>query len=262
MIIAPCCQYLSMGNLKIYIYGIILAFAIYVGINLADKLAVKFYNINTMYEQAIILIIFGLLGARLYFCLLNFQTYFNDPIRILNIREGGISIHGAIFTGLLTIYFLSKKYNYKFLNVYDIFGVILPLAQSIGRWGNFFNSEAFGHPTNNPILKLYVAPEYRPIEFIDYNYFHPTFLYESFLNLILFIIMYKIFFKKMYKKQGLLSGIYLVGYSIIRLLIEPLRVDCTSFVFNIPVPIFISVLLLGVGVIFILYALKKSRSSK
>lgn len=261
MIITPCCQYLSIGSLKIYLYGIILGIAIYVGISLADKIASKFYNITSIYEQAVILIISGLLGARLYFCLLNFQTYFNDPIRILNIREGGLSIHGAIFAGLITIYVLSNKYKYKFLEMCDVFSVILPLSQAIGRWGNFFNSEAFGRPTNS-FLKLYVAPEYRPLEFGTYQYFHPTFFYESILDLILFILMYKVFFKKMYKKNGLLSGIYLVGYSTIRLLIEPLRVDCTSFVFNLPVPIFISIILFEVGVVFIFYALYKSRSSK
>ena len=261
MIITPCCQYISIGSIKIYLYGIILGLAIYVGVTLADKIATKFYKITSIYNQAVILIISGLLGARLYFCLLNFKTYFNDPIRILNIREGGLSIHGAILAGVITIYALSKKYKYNFLELCDIFSVILPLSQAIGRWGNFFNSEAFGIPTNS-FLKLYVAPEFRPFEYGTYKYFHPTFLYESILDLILFILMYKVFFKKAHKTKGLLTGIYLTGYSFIRLFIEPLRVDCTSYLFNIPVPIVISFILLFIGEAIIYFTYYKPRSSK
>lgn len=257
MIVSPPFQYFSVFGLNIYYYGLILAFSIFVGFLLADKIAKKFYNINIILDNAFFIIILGILGARLYYCILNYKTYFETPIRILNLREGGLSIHGAIIGGVIALLILSKRFNIKLLQLSDIFAVILPLSQAIGRWGNYFNSEAFGAPTNS-FLKLYISPNFRPLGYESYNYFHPTFLYESVLDLILFILLYKFILKKYYKTTGLISGIYLIGYSIIRLIIEPLRLDCTAFLLNIPIPIFVSIITIIIGAILT----KKSLSSK
>lgn len=244
MLVSPESQCFSVFGFSIYYYGVILAFAIFVGITLADKIAKKYYNQIFVYEQAFYLVIMGLLGARLYFCLLT-----NNCLHLLNIRNGGLSIHGAIIAGVLTLYFFSKKYKFSFLKLCDIYAVSLPLAQSIGRWGNYINSEAFGKPTEY-FLKLYIAPYFRPLEYENYKYFHPTFLYESILDLLLFFVLYKLIIKK-HKNAGFISGIYLISYAVIRSLIEPLRLDCTSFLFNIPVPIIISVIMACVGVYLI-----------
>lgn len=257
MLISPQLQYFTAFGFNIYYYGIFLAFSILVGFILADKIAKKYYNIHSLLDQSIILICLGLIGARLYYCIINYQTYFETPSRILYLREGGLSIHGAIIGGIFALYILSRKYNYKFIQLCDIFAVTLPLSQSIGRWGNFFNSEAFGLPTTN-FLKLYVSPSFRPIGYENFNYFHPTFLYESIFNILLFIIIYNYALNKHYKSDGFISGFYLVGYGIIRLIVEPLRLDCTTFIFNIPVPMFMSLVLIIIG----LYLIKQSLSSK
>ena len=257
MLISPSLQYFSLFGYNIYFYGIVLAIAIFIGFYLANKIAKKYYNITTILDNSIFIIFSGLFGARLYYCILNSHIYFEQPIRILNIREGGLSIHGAIIAGIISIYVLAKKFNYNFNQLCDIFAVILPLSQAIGRWGNFFNSEAFGQPTNS-ILKLYIAPHFRPLGYEQFDYFHPTFLYESMLDTILFIILYKFALKKYYNFPGTLSGIYLVGYGIIRLLLEPLRLDCTSFLVNIPVPMIISIIMLCIGC----FLIKNSLSSK
>lgn len=257
MLVSPKIQYFSILGLKVYYYGIIMAFAICLGFLLANRIAKKYYQIDKLLDYAIYLICSGLIGARLYFCLINYQTYFEAPSRIFNLREGGLSIHGAILGGIITLWILSKKYKHSFLQLCDIFAITLPLSQSIGRWGNFFNSEAFGLPTNN-FLKLYIAPHFRPVSYESFEYFHPTFLYESVLDILLFFILYKFVLNKYPHSTGLFSGVYLTCYSIIRLTIEPLRVDCSTFFFNIPIPIIASLIFAIVG----LYLIKQSLSSK
>lgn len=260
IIFSPATQYFSVFGFEIYFYGVILAVAIFIGFFVSNKIATQLYNKNFVYNQASILIIGSLLGARLYYCLLNYSYYIKNPITFFYFREGGLSIHGAILTGILLIFLLSKHYNYNFLKLCDIYAVSLPLAQSIGRWGNFFNSEAFGIPSYS-FFKLYIAPQYRPIDYSVNNYFHPTFLYESILDFILFIILLSLI-KKMNKFSGFVSGLYLLGYSTIRIWIEPLRLDCSSYLFGFPIPIIISVLLTIIGIGLIIFALKQTFSSK
>lgn len=244
MIVSPVTQSFSVFGYSIYYYGIILAIAIFIGVSLADKVAKKYYNQTFVYEQAFYLVIAGLLGARLYFCLLT-----QNCLNILNIRNGGLSIHGAIIAGIITLYIFSKKNKFSFLKLCDIYAVALPLAQAIGRWGNYVNSEAFGKPTEN-FLKLYIAPYFRPLEYENFQYFHPTFLYESILDLVLFFVLYKLIIKK-HKNPGFISGVYLISYAIIRSFIEPLRLDCTSFLFSIPIPIMVSVIMACAGLFLI-----------
>ena len=109
------------------------------------------------------------------------------PTEILAIRHGGISIHGAILGGLIGLFIFAKRHKISALKLCDISALGLVIAQAIGRWGNFFNSEAFGSPTEMA-WKLYIPGQYRPIPYTNYEYFHPTFLYESILNILIFII--------------------------------------------------------------------------
>jgi phosphatidylglycerol:prolipoprotein diacylglycerol transferase len=245
MIVSPQIQSVSLFGINIYFYGMILSFAIFVGFSIVDKLVKTYYQQTFVYEQAIILTLSGLLGARFYFCILNYSYYIQEPLKVFNIREGGLSIHGAIILGVITLAYLSKTSKIKALNLTDVYAVAFPLSQSIGRFGNYFNSEAYGLPTNLP-WKLYIAPHYRPLKYINCSYFHPTFLYESILDVILFAVLFFIY-KKYHKKTGLTSGLYLILYSIIRLLVEPLRIDCTSYICGIPLPIIMSFIMILVG---------------
>lgn len=257
ILVSPSSQYFSVMRFNIYYYGIILAISIFIGFFVADKIAKKFYNINSIYDNSIFVICSGLICARLYYCIINYQIYFESPLRILNFREGGLSIHGTIIGGIISLIILSKINKLNFLKLCDIFSLILPLSQSIGRWGNFINSEAFGLPVNS-FIKLYVAPSFRPLNYINFEYFHPTFLYESVLDILLFVILYKFIFKKYYERTGIVSGVYLLGYSLIRLFIEPLRIDCQTFLFNTPIPIIASLIMALIG----LYLVKRGLSSK
>lgn len=232
----------TVFGIDIYFYGIILAIAITIGSFVADNIGEKFFNLKkeTMIDIAPYLIVFGVIGARLYYCFLNHDFYLRFPTEILAIRHGGISIHGAILGGLIGLIIYAKRHKISALKLCDATSIGLALAQAIGRWGNFFNSEAFGTPTNLP-WKLYIAPKYRPIPYTDYEFFHPTFLYESILDFILFIILYYIAKNYKNKKDGNIAFIYLILYSIIRIFVESFRLDSVKYIWGHPVAIIVSI---------------------
>lgn len=243
----------SIFGFDIYYYGILMGFVILVGIILSNKIANKFYKYdnNIILDVSPLIILSGILGARIYYCIVNFHYYFNHPLLILDFRSGGLSIHGSIIGGALALWYLSKRYNILFADLCDIFSVSLPLSQAIARWGNFFNSEAFGRVTNLP-WKLYIAPEYRPDKYVDFSYFHPTFLYESILDLGIFFVMLRLFFNKDKSYSGKMTAIYLILYSVARIVVEYFRIDCTHFVFGVPLPIVVSFIII-VGALFFLF---------
>lgn len=232
----------TLFGVHIYFYGVILALAIIAGTFVADYIGSKFFELKreTILDLSPYLVIFGIIGARLYYCLLNYEFYLKFPTEILAIRHGGISIHGAILGGLIGLIIFAKRRNYSIAKLCDVSAIGLVLAQAIGRWGNFFNSEAFGSPTNLP-WKLYIAPQYRPIPYTDVEYFHPTFLYESILDLILFFILFNIAKYKKQKKDGNIALLYLIIYSIIRIFVENIRLDSVCYIHGIPIAIIVSV---------------------
>lgn len=238
----------TIFGVNIYFYGVILALAIVAGTFVSDYFGQKFFDLKkeTIIDLAPYLVIFGIIGARLYYCILNYSFYLRFPTEILAIRHGGISIHGAIFGGLVGLIIFAKRRKISIAKLCDVSAIGLALAQSIGRWGNFFNSEAFGTPTNLP-WKLYIAPQYRPIPYQDVNYFHPTFLYESILDLAIFGILVLILKKDLNKKQGNLALIYLILYSVARICVETLRIDSVRDIFGVPVAIFVSICIIVVS---------------
>ncbi|MBQ8168442.1 prolipoprotein diacylglyceryl transferase, partial [bacterium] len=223
----------SIFGFSIYWYGLILASAVLSGVLCAEYLGKKtFIQEGFFVDNSPVLILIGLLGARLYYCVLNFSYYFNNPLEILNIRQGGLSIHGMIIAGVLAAITLVGKDKIKLLPVLDVLACAVPLAQAIGRWGNFFNSEAFGFPTNSS-WGLFIPEGNRPSEYIDYELFHPTFLYESLLNIILFCVLLQIFSKS--KKTGATFFSYLILYSIVRIFVEYIRIDSALNISGIPI---------------------------
>lgn len=248
----------TVFGVNIYFYGVILALAIVAGTFVSDYFGNKFFGVKkeTVIDLAPYLIVFGIIGARLYYCLLNYDFYMRFPTEILAIRHGGISIHGAILGGLVGLIIFAKRRKLSVFKLCDITSIGLALAQSIGRWGNFFNSEAFGTPTNLP-WKLYIAPQYRPIPYSDINYFHPTFLYESILDLAIFGILVLILKKGWNKKEGNLAFIYLILYSFARIFVECLRIDSVRDVFGVPVAIFVSICIIIVSSIALLLNIRE-----
>lgn len=244
----------TVFGVNIYFYGVIMAMAIVAGTLISDYIGEKFYSLKkeTIVDLAPYLIIFGILGARLYYCLLNFNFYLRFPTEIIAIRHGGISIHGAIIGGLVGLIIIAHRKKLSIPKLCDVTAVGLPFAQAIGRWGNFFNSEAFGTPTNLP-WKLYIAPQYRPIPYTNYNYFHPTFLYESILDLLIFGILLLIIKKTKNGKDGNIALLYLILYSIVRIFVENIRIDSVCYIFGIPVAIAVSIGIIILSTIILIY---------
>ena len=232
----------TIFGVNIYYYGIIMAIAISIGTLVSDWVGSRYFGFKkeTIIDLAPYLIIFGILGARIYYCALNYDFYLRFPTEIIAIRHGGISIHGAIIGGAFGLWLFARRHKLNIKKLFDTVAVGLPLAQAIGRWGNFFNSEAFGTPTNLP-WKLYIAPQYRPIPYQNDLFFHPTFLYESILDVVIFVILFLMAKNNKIKKDGNLVLLYLALYSIVRIIVESFRIDSVKYVLGQPVAIFVSV---------------------
>lgn len=219
--------FLTLGPVQIYWYSVILFLAFFLGGALAIHEAKKWkINKDFMINLYFYLIIFSLIGARLYYVLFNFSYYIKNPIEIIEVWNGGLAIHGAIIAGVITIAYHCNKNKVSFLRILDIASPAVIIAQAIGRWGNFFNSEAHGPMVSRIFLeKLHLPKFIINGMYIDGAYYHPTFLYESIWNLLGFILLIIIRKYKKDLKPGLLIGIYLIWYSFARFFIEGLRTD-------------------------------------
>lgn len=231
----------TVFGVNVYYYGVILALAIASGTLVCDYIGTRFFGFkkDTFIDAAPYVIIFGILGARLYYCLMDNDFYMRFPTEILAIRHGGISIHGAIMGGIIGLFIFAKRHKILFSRLCDISAIGLALGQAIGRWGNFFNSEAYGTPTNLP-WKLYIAPQYRQIPYSDVQFYHPAFLYESILDIIIFGFLIYLMKTKISEKEGNLTLIYLILYSVARIAVESCRIDSVRYIFGVPVAIVVS----------------------
>ena len=230
-------------NFPVYSYGIILAFAVFLGVCTAEILAKKFSDIpeNFFVDNSPAVIIAGILGARLYYCIVNYPYYIHNPLGIFDIRQGGLSIHGMLIAGIVTVYFLAEKYRVNLLRLLDVLACSVILAQSAGRWGNFFNSEAFGYPTGGN-WGVFIPVSQRPVEFLNYEFFHPAFLYESFLDLVVFAVLIFILRRT---RAGCTFFWYLILYSVVRIFVESFRIDSVLNIAGIPVAQWVSVLMIA-----------------
>ncbi|HEY9845595.1 MAG TPA: prolipoprotein diacylglyceryl transferase, partial [Candidatus Caenarcaniphilales bacterium] len=216
---------LEIGFLSIRWYGLLIASAVLLGTSLSQYLA-KFRKVNPdlLNDLVIWLVVAAIPSARLYYVLFQWDYYHQHPEQILAIWKGGIAIHGAILGGLLASLLFARLKQVAFWQLTDLVAPSLILGQAIGRWGNFFNSEAFGSPTDLP-WKLFIPLERRPGGYENFAYFHPTFLYESLWNLMVFGLLMFLFFRYPQAKRGTLFLVYAVAYSLGRLWIEGFRTD-------------------------------------
>lgn len=219
----------KLGPLSIRWYGLLIASAVLIGVSLCQYLAKRRHvNPELLGDLVIWLVLAAIPCARLYYVLFRWQDYAQRPDQIIAIWRGGIAIHGAILGGILAAIIFARIQKTSVWLLADLVVPSLILGQAIGRWGNFFNSEAFGRPTDVP-WKLYISPQQRPPEYINFEYFHPTFLYESLWNLLVFGLLMTWFFKDLRKqphlKVGTLALVYMIGYSLGRIWIEGFRTD-------------------------------------
>ena len=195
-------------------------------------------------------LIIGILGARVYYCVFNLDYYLANPSEILKIYNGGLAIHGGVIAGLIFVYFYTKKKNVSFIKILDIVAPAVIIAQSFGRWGNFFNQEAHGGITTYQNLKNMHIPEFIINGMhIEGKYYYPTFFFESIWCLIGFIIL-MIARKNKNLRKGFQIGFYFIWYGIGRFFIEALRTDSLMF-FNLKIAQIVSLIGIIIGIIII-----------
>lgn len=249
---------LELGPIQIYWYSIF----IFIGLLTASILVFKEARKRNIDEDFLINLIFntiiiGLIGARVYYVLFNIPYYASNPIEILAVWNGGLAIHGGIFAALAFILIYCKKKNVNSLQLLDIIVVGLIIAQAIGRWGNFFNSEAYGQVTTYAELKAQQIPTFIINGmYILGDYRQPTFFYESTWCFAGFLAML-IIRKYKYLKRGQLTGFYLFWYGLGRLLIESLRTD-SLMLGPIKIAQVVSIIFIITGIVLFVYNLIKS----
>ncbi len=249
----------KIGNFGIRWYSLLILIGVIIGIRMLEKEGQRF-NINKdfLFNLAFWAIIIGILGARIYYVIFNFNLYKNDIFSIFKIWEGGLAIHGGIIAGVITIALYCKKYKMQFLRITDLCIAPLLLAQALGRWGNFFNGEAHGAVTSLAHLKSLHIPEFI-IKGMNISgiYYEPTFLYESIFCLVGFIIIL-IVRRGKYIKIGMQTALYLMYYSVIRFFIESMRTD-SLMLGGFKVAQIVSILLFLTGLIMIMMISRKSK---
>ncbi|MCL5986960.1 MAG: prolipoprotein diacylglyceryl transferase [Actinobacteria bacterium] len=218
-----------IGQFEIRWYGILISVSIVLGVLLAWHITKrKNQNTDHLLNLTLFGIIASIIGARLYYVLFQWDYYRGHPIDIIATWKGGLAIHGGIIGGVLAIVIYSAVKKLKPWVWLDILAPALALGQAIGRWGNFFNQEAFGTPTDLP-WGIYISPANRPLGYEAFERFHPTFLYESLLNLVLFGLLYFLITRQIkgwkWLKDGTIFLIYGILYSTYRFFIEGLRTD-------------------------------------
>jgi phosphatidylglycerol:prolipoprotein diacylglycerol transferase len=250
---------LDLGIFQIKWYSFFIFLAILTATILIFKEAKK-KNIDEDYLVNLIFygVIIGVLGARAYYVLFNLDYYLANPSEIIMIWNGGLAIHGGIISTLIFLLIYSKKKNKNILLILDIIVVGLIIAQAIGRWGNFFNSEAYGRVTSLSNLQNLHLPKFIINGmYINGNYREPTFLYESVASFIGFIIMLVI--RKLKSlRLGQLTGFYLVWYGVARFIIERLRSD-SLLLGSLKVAQIVSLIEIIIGLYFIFINKKKEK---
>ena len=218
-------------------YGIIIALGMIAGLAIATRVAKRTNQNPELYTDfAMIAIIVSLIGARVYYVVFSWDSYKDNIIDIFNVRQGGLAIYGGVIGAIITAIIFSKvkKYNHKLLLDTGVVGLIL--GQIIGRFGNFFNREAFGEYTDNILaMRLrydqvntdtvtdLMRQHMETVDGVSYFQVHPTFLYESLWNLGVLILL--LVFTKRKKFHGQIFLLYLIGYALGRVWIEGLRTD-------------------------------------
>ena len=230
-------NHITIFGFSIAFYGIIIGIGMLLGITLAARDAERRgIGEDTIYDFALLGIVFGVIGARLYYVFFRWDNYRGNLLEILNLRAGGLAIYGGVIGGILSLMVYCRRKKQNFLNLADslILGVLV--GQILGRWGNFFNAEAFGRYTDslfamqlrrdivNPIMiNSALLQHLVRVNGVDYIQVHPTFLYESVWNLCL--LLFLLWYRPKKRFTGEMFFLYLGGYGLGRVWIEGLRTD-------------------------------------
>ena len=225
---SPSQNVLELGPFTIHFYGILIAVGVIVAIIVSKNRYVRFGGVGEVFESiAIWGIVIGFLGARAGYVFTHSHRFAGRPWAVFFIWEGGLALYGGLFFGALAIIFLANRRGADLFAIGDAAAVGIPLAQAIGRFGNYFNQELFGTPSDLPWAVI-IDPAHRPVGYEQFGTFHPTFLYEAVWNALILVPMILWLEKRGRLAKGASFGVYVMMYSFIRFVMELLRTD-TSF---------------------------------
>lgn len=266
---------ISVFGFDIAYYGITIAIAMIVGISIALHEAKRTgQNQDTYLDLLMLTMLTSVVGARIYYVIFSWDNYKDNLGEILNIRNGGLAIYGGIIAGAITVFIYSKITKMKFLQIADTVCMGLAAGQIIGRWGNFFNREAFGEYTNNLLAMQLPVSAVRKNEItsamwnhvvtiggVEYIQVHPTFLYEGLWSFM--VLLFLFWFRKRKKFEGELFFCYLAGYGAGRFWIESLRTDQLLLPgIHVPVSQMLSAVLVVVSLSVIICKRRKNRECR
>lgn len=225
-----------IGDFYIAFYGVIIGLGVMLGIVMAAHAGkVMGMNPDDVWDFALYAVVFSVIGARLYYVIFAWDSYKNDLLSIFNIRQGGLAIYGAVIGAFITLFVYTRIKKCKALNLGDAGVTGLILGQILGRWGNFFNREVFGEYSDGLLAMRLPTVAIRDhsditenirahmVEGTNYIQVHPTFLYESLLNLV--VLIFILWYMKRKAFDGEICLVYLGGYGIIRFFVEGIRTD-------------------------------------
>ncbi|MDO5078601.1 prolipoprotein diacylglyceryl transferase [Streptococcus minor] len=244
----------QLGPISIRWYALSIVLGLVLAVYLSAKEAPrKKILADDVYDFILYAFPLAIIGARLYYVLFSWEQYKDNPLEIFAVWNGGIAIYGGLLAGFLVLIFFTR---HRFINTWDFLDIAAPsvmIAQSIGRWGNFFNQEAYG----NKVANLDYLPGFiRDQMYIEGSYRQPTFLYESLWNLLGFILILILRRKAKFFKQGEITLFYLVWYGVGRFVIEGMRTDSLMLA-GLRVSQWLSLLLVGAGLVFFLFRRKQ-----
>lgn len=249
----------NVFGLEVRWYGILIALGILVGMFVASlNCKIKNISYDNFLDVFLVSLIPGIIGARLYYVAFEFDTYRDNLLSIFNTREGGLAIHGALIFGIGTAYIYTRIKKINFWDIADIAAPSFIIAQAIGRWGNFINGEAHGGPVSYEFISRF--PEFIQKGMnISGTYYHPTFLYESLWNIVVFIILMIIIYKRQEHRKGIVIYSYIALYSLGRFFIEGLRTD-SLMIMGLRTAQLVSILGVVIGIIGIIVIKRKRRT--
>ena len=244
----------TIFGIEVKWYGILIALGVFLAIFITEKMAERKNYTKGLYKDistdvSLFAVLIGVLGARLYYVIFEWEYYSEHLNEIFAIRNGGLAIYGGIIFGGLTIYFFCKRKKVNCLTLLDCVAPGLALAQAIGRWGNYINGEAHGGVTDLPWAIL-----------VDGQRVHPTFFYESIVNFSIFLFLY-FYLSKRQKFEGQLISVYTIVYGIARFFIEGMRTD-SLYIGDFRVSQLVSIGIIIFGIAIRLIAKREQKNTK
>jgi phosphatidylglycerol---prolipoprotein diacylglyceryl transferase len=255
---APPLDAIHVGPLRLTLYGMFIATGVLVAMTMTRRrYAAKGGDPELADRIALPTVIIGFIGARLAYVLPRLDRFADDPLSVFAVWEGGLALFGGLTAGILSVLWLIRRWDGDLPAFADAAAPAVPVAQAIGRWGNYFNQELYGTPTDLP-WALYVEPDRRVAAYQAFETFHPTFLYESLWNLALagFLLWLD---RRGRLPRGSLWLVYLIGYAVARFLLELIRTDTTYRLLGLSRNAWVSLAVLIAGLVGLWWWTRRAR---